>query len=124
MNHEQRHYLAQYLDVIDAETNEQIGYLGDISEQGLMFITELSVPTDAIKDVYIQNNIVSKDESQLSVKAKIKTLWEKPNINPKLLCIGCSILEIGAEDHQQLKALVETLSYGSDLEIHRTLKDN
>ena len=120
MNHEQRDYLAQYLDLIEITSKTHLGYVCDISEAGLMFITELVIPTNVVKDVYIQNKIISDDIPELFIRAKIKTLWEKPNINPKLLCIGCRILEIDTDDHQRLNDLASALSYDHNIEIHRT----
>lgn len=116
----ERNYLAQYLDLIDYETNEQLGYVGDISDKGLMFITDKSVSMDTIFDIRIENNVDSPEISKFSIKAKIKTLWQKPNINPALLCVGCSIIDIADAEHDYLKELVPMFSYDKAIEIHRT----
>ena len=119
----ERNYLAHYLDLVDAQTHQQLGYVGDVSETGLMFITQLSIPSNEVKDVYIEHKISSPDIPHCSIKAKIKTLWEKPNINSELHCIGCSILEISHEDQQRLKELVAMISFDSNFEIRRTKHD-
>jgi hypothetical protein len=119
--HSERNYLAQYLDLIDAQTHEQLGYVCDISEGGLMFATVLPVAIGEIKEVYIQNNLPTDGTLKLSIKAKIKTLWSKPNINRKISCFGCTILEMANEDYQRLNELVLHLRYDPDMEIRRTL---
>ncbi len=120
MTHEQRNYLAQYLYVIDANTNDIIGYLGDLSEHGLMFISQELIPLNVVRDVIIQNNIDAKDEQPLSVKATIKTIWRKPNINPEMFCIGCNLIEIDANERKQLDSLVSVVRFDNNIEIHRT----
>jgi hypothetical protein len=119
--HSDRNYLAQYLDLIDAQTHEQLGYVCDISDGGLMFATVLPVAIGEIKEVYIQNNLPTDDALKLSIRAVIKTLWSKPNINPQLSCFGCTVLEINAEDYQRLTKLLSHLCFNNDMEIRRTL---
>ncbi|CAG1021835.1 hypothetical protein DOJK_01275 [Patescibacteria group bacterium] len=123
MNHRKRTYLAQYLDLIDEQTNEQLGFIGDISDNGLMFITEKSISLNTIRDVRIENNVSSSEITQFSIKAQIKTLWEKPNLNPKLLCVGCFIIEIANNELQYLKKLMPMFSYDKNIEVHRTQHD-
>ena len=101
MSREPRNYLAQYLDIIETSTNKHLGYVADVSDGGLMFITDVSISENMIKDVVIQSKIISKDIPELSIKAKIKTQWERPSIDSKYLCIGCIILEIHADDQQR-----------------------
>ena len=120
MSREPRNYLSQYLDIIEISTNEHLGYVADVSDGGLMFITGVSIAENVIKDVVIQNKIVSEDIPELSITAKIKTQWQKPSIDSKYLCIGCIILEIDADDQQRLNELVTELSYNDDIQIHRT----
>ncbi len=120
MTHEHRNYLAQYLYILDADTLHIIGYLGDISEHGLMFISQELIPLDIVREIIIQNNISNEGEQPLSVKATIKTVWRRPNINPELYCTGCSLVEIDADGRKQLDNLVSEVMFDSDVEIHRT----
>lgn len=120
MTHEQRNYLAQYLYVLDADTHQIMGYLGDISEHGLMFISQELIALDEVRHIIIQNNITHEHEQPLSVKAAIKTVWRRPNINPELFCIGCSLIEIDTEGRKQLDRLVSTVMFDNNMEIHRT----
>ena len=124
MSHEERNYLAQFLHVKDAMTDETLGYLGDISEHGVMFITSEEVMIDDIKDIIIENNIVDGDEFAVSIKAKIKTIWKKPNINPEMTCIGCTLLEIDPKEREILENLVSKIKFGNEIEIHRTVSNS
>ncbi len=120
MAHEHRNYLSQYLYVKDEKADAVLGYLGDISEHGLMFITQLPVSVGATVDIVIENNIEGDGEIPLSARAKIKTVWKKPNLNPEMTCIGCALLEIDSEELKILKSLVSQIAFSQDVEIHRT----
>lgn len=117
MSHEKRNYLCQYLNILDQQTNKHIGSLADLSTEGLMFVSNQIIPINEIKDIYIENDM--KDEMQLFIKARIKVLWHKLNINPQMHCIGCKITAIDNNDYAKLETLVKSLSFDPDMEIHR-----
>lgn len=81
-----------------------------------MFITNQSIATNQIKDIYIVNDV---EDETITIKAKIVTVWIKPNINPQMNCIGCHFLEIDAENRRLLEKTGSKLCYESRIEVHR-----
>ena len=122
MPREERNYLAQYLSVIDANTSEMLGYLGDMSKHGLMFITTEPLEPEMIKIIRIENTITDEEQpAEISVKATIKILWNKPNLNPEMNCVGCAFLQIDDTGRELLENLVADIKFGNEVEIHRTI---
>ena len=119
MHDRDRHYLTQYLDIIDQPTNKTLGYLGDLSEKGLMFISQTSIPPEQIKDNHICINIDELEIKKQNINSKIKTHWVKPNINPDLFCIGCTFLEIAPSDKKQLDKLSAVFNFKNNITINR-----
>lgn len=120
MTRRTRNYLSQFLDVKDQHTYQQLGYLGDLSNEGLMFISPLNLTPNWIGDIYIENNVVEDDEAPVSVKAKIQALWIKPSLNPEMNCVGCKILEIDPDAKKRLHFVAHSFCFNPDLEVHRT----
>ena len=119
-NPNERIYLSQFLDVMDQQTDEQLGFLSDFSTGGMMFITNLPIALNEIKDIYIKDNI---EDHEIAIKAQIETIWSKPNLNRQMTCIGCRFLNIDAENRQLLEHLGKTLTFGSDVEIIREINE-
>ena len=80
MGHKNRDYLSQYLKVMDQHTNEQLGYLADLSKGGMMFVTNQRIPIDKVLDVLIILNELEEGSSKVSIQTQIKTVWIKPGI--------------------------------------------
>lgn len=122
MSREKRNYLAQYLLVRDATSGEELGYLGDISKNGFMFIAPAPLKPGQIKEILIENTLVEGEQTDaISVTATIETLWNKPNLNPEMTCVGCSLLQIDTGSRELLENLVSDIKFGNDVVIHRTV---
>ena len=119
MNQRNRNYLFQYLEVIDQLTNEKLGYLGDLSKGGIMFISNKPLPLNMNIDISIVVNDRNQGLPKEFIKMQIQICWIKPNINPDQFCIGCQISQINPIDEQNLKKLGDLLSFNSDVTINR-----
>ncbi|MCK4842042.1 MAG: PilZ domain-containing protein [Methylococcales bacterium] len=119
MSHKNRDYLSQYLKMTDQYTNEQLGYLADLSKGGMMFVTNQQIPINKVLDVCIEFNELEEGTSKTPIQAQIKTIWTKPNINPKMFCIGCKVVKIDSSDEQKLEMIGNSLGFDDDVEIKR-----
>lgn len=117
MKHNDRNYLFQYLDVRDQHTNEQIGYLGDVSDDGLMFVTHTPPAVNETLDIYI--NYKKENAETEKIKVKIQVRWVKPNVNPEMHCVGCLVLDLNRKAGILLKNMAESISFDPELEIKR-----
>ncbi|EIJ42398.1 PilZ domain-containing protein [Beggiatoa alba B18LD] len=114
-----RRHLFLYLDVINRKNNELLGYLGDISEQGLMFISQLNINPDQLLDIRIEmpENVQYIDKPYLDIQ--VKTRWSEPNINPQLNCIGCQFVEFDKKDLPLIHQITDLLTFDEGFEIKR-----
>ena len=82
-----RRHIIMYLNIVDAQTDAEIGWLGDLSENGIMIISETKLPTDG--EMHIKLKLpASKSFSQKFAELYIELLWSKPDRNPKYHCQG------------------------------------
>lgn len=118
--HNERIYLYQYLDVIDTQTNQLLGYLSDISIEGLTFISQYPVVEKTVKTICIHNTVINQP---CLIQATIETLWIKPNINPLWCCIGCRFSSIDAYNRKLLKQVGLALCFPKGMVICREKQD-
>ena len=125
MKHKNREYLSQYLNVFDQKTNEQVGYLADISKKGMMFVTHFPSKENKILNIYILLDYEKVGILNGLIKVQIQTCWIRPNINREIYCIGCKILNIDQEAEKMLEEAANYLGFelGSDVEIRRVCHD-
>jgi hypothetical protein len=119
--HQHRAPLILYLDVFDNDNGRLMGYLGDISRDGLMFISRERVPLQQQFNLRIEvPELEGEPEQMLYLSAE--TRWYKPNINPEWECIGCHIVSITSDHMRLLDKIVAHLCFGEDVEVHRVAR--
>ncbi len=105
----QRQHLLYYGRIYDERMHEQLGYLIDITETGMMMLSERSFEVDKMQSVRIEvTDDLSTDKSYLTLK--VKSIWCKPDINPENFNVGFEILQPTEEERQIIKRIVK--SYG------------
>lgn len=114
----QRTPLMIYLDVRDASNGEMLGHLGDISETGMMLITNLPIQLGTEYEICIDLPDTLPIQRE-TLRARIGTLWQKPNINPAQHCIGCHFIDFPDDEIPDLRILGDHLGFSMDIEIHR-----
>jgi len=109
-----RTQLLEYLDVLDRDSGEHIGYLGDISTSGLMFLsrqqwtvgdrlrTRITLEDEQAALLH-KAGAVSRFSGQL-IDCEVEVRWMKPNINAHFQCIGCVFIQV---DPAQLPLIEE-----------------
>jgi hypothetical protein len=94
-----RTQLLEYLDVLDRDGGEHIGYLGDISSGGLMFLSRrswavgdrlrLRITLEDEQAALLHDEGAESRFSGQNIDCEVEARWIKPNINPQFQCIGC-----------------------------------
>jgi c-di-GMP-binding flagellar brake protein YcgR len=107
-NHSSRKHLCLYLEIIDRHSHELIGNLLDISNEGMMFITDKPIPPKQLKDVRIKLPDFEEFPKK-SIDVILETRWTKPDVNPNLHRVGCHFLKITPADLKLIKRAVEEL---------------
>lgn len=107
--HLERKSLFLYLDVLNRETNALLGHLGDISEGGMMLITERSLSNSQLLKIRIK---LPEDEGlppHLDLDVDIR--WIKPDANPALHCVGCHFEKTSDDDITTIRKIEALLEF-------------
>jgi hypothetical protein len=105
-----RKHLLFYLKVVNQHTKELLGYLGDISKDGIMILAEKPILFNKIKDISIQ--LPDFEEfSKKSIEACVEIRWMKADANPNLHCIGCHFTRMEPTDLPIIEQVEEILGF-------------
>ena len=107
----ERHQLRYFLQVFNRVTDKPIGYLGNVSCDGLMLISELPMMVDA--DFELRLKIPGADDTFHAVDLTATCLWSREDINPQRYDSGFSVLQAPAEYGQLIKLLLRYFSFDS-----------
>jgi len=100
-----RREIMFYSRVFDRKTGKQLGYLGNLTTDGLMIISEEPVEAETQFDLRIEvpEDIYPKNDIALCGKS----LWCDADIDPKFFNIGFQILSIEQQDLDLIETVVK-----------------
>lgn len=102
----ERRKVFYYLLVENLENNQPLGRLGDISEQGVMLLSSHALPLETRFEVAVHLPQTSSFLEK-TLELTVETRWQKQDVNPDILCIGCQLIEAGKEKEDVLEKLIE-----------------
>jgi len=105
----ERHQLPCFLQVFNRLTDKPIGYLGNVSEQGLMLISQLPMMVDV--DFELRLKIPGADDTFHVIDITATCLWSHEDINPQHYDSGFSVLEAPEEYGQLINVLLQYFSF-------------
>lgn len=108
--HKPRSQLTSYLDVIDPISAQIMGYLGDVSKEGMMILTEQAVSLHDVHELALRMPQQASFHKQwVTVKAEVR--WIRENaFNPHLRRVGFRFLHVAPEDVPLLEILAHSLA--------------
>ncbi len=113
-NDEQRRFdrkqLFYYLKVYHQNANELVGYLGDISTEGLMIFTKQAILQDS--DFKFIINLDEELEMNEKLMIEARSVWQEKDANPEYFIIGFKFIDIDQENLDLVKYLIK--KYGFD----------
>ncbi len=113
-NDEQRRFdrkqLFYYLKVYHQTTNELVGYLGDISTEGLMIFSKQTVSLNS--DYKFTINLDEELEMNDKLIVEARSLWQEKDANPEYFIIGFKYIDMDQENLDLVKYLIK--KYGFD----------
>jgi hypothetical protein len=104
-----RHQLPCFLQVFNRLTDKPIGYLGNLSEQGLMLISQLPMMVDV--EFELRLKIPGPEGEVHAVDLTATCLWCHEDINPKHYDSGFRISQAPAEYGEVINALLSYFSF-------------
>jgi len=108
---QQRWNLVQYLRVIKAETNETIGHLVDVTTEGMMLISENSIPLHQTFNLRME--IPTEDNIPQMIALTAESLWTKKDVNPAFHDTGFRLINPSKRAISAISRLIEELAFDS-----------
>lgn len=105
----ERHQLKSFLQVFNRLTDKPIGFLGNVSENGLMLISQLPMMIDA--DFELRLKIPGAEGEFQAVDLTARCLWSHEDINPQHYDSGFSVVQASDEYGQLISALLSYFSF-------------
>jgi len=106
-----RIHLIYYLRLFDNETNIQVGHLVDITTEGIMMISEESMPMgkDISFKMHLPGIITGRDE----INFRARCLWCRKDFNPDFFVSGYAIEKISPKEIKTITALINQYGFKS-----------
>jgi len=106
-----RRHIMFYSRVFDRKTGQLLGYLGNITGEGVMLISEL--PID-VQNIYLLRLDLPDDMySKPILNLKAKSVWCKPDIDPNFYTTGFQLLEANDEDLEIIEQIIDDYGFRS-----------
>lgn len=87
----ERHQLSCFLKVFNRLTDKPIGYLGNVSKDGLMLISQLPMMIDVAFELSLK--IPTADGDFQAIDLTATCLWSHEDVNPQHYDSGFSVVE-------------------------------
>lgn len=107
----ERHQLACFLEVFNGLNDKPIGFLGNVSENGLMLISQLPLMIGASFDLYLK--IPCDDGLQQDIRLTARCLWCHEDVTPQHFDAGFSLQWASPEYGSLVSALQQYFCFYS-----------
>lgn len=105
----ERHQLPYFLRVFNSVTDKPLGYIGNVSEDGLMLISHLPMMVGAVFDLCLKIPAIDGPAQVIDLRARC--LWCHEDATPRHYDAGFAVLRAPAEYGQLVGALQRYFSF-------------
>ncbi|OUD12332.1 hypothetical protein [Thioflexithrix psekupsensis] len=106
-----RKNLPFYLEIYNQHSGELLGYLGDISAEQIVILSDHALPLDQVIDLNIRLPDL-EEFTEAGLEVRVETQWDSPDADPKWHCTGCLLVDIAPEDEPIIDQIQEALEIG------------
>ncbi len=104
-----RRHLIYYLQVVDADTNNPLGFLADITEEGLMLVSEKRLP--AGQKIKLKMKLPDNRFDERFLLFTAETVWCRQDVNEELYDIGFKIFDLPLEKRLLIEDMVKAIGF-------------
>ncbi|MBT3315857.1 MAG: hypothetical protein HN390_14715 [Anaerolineae bacterium] len=105
-----RKYLMAYSSVYEQSTGKMLGYLSDLTLEGLMVIGKEKLEIGKETEIRIDlPEIPAFEENQLQIGVRI--IWVQPDLDPRLNNIGFNFIELPEEQKPIISEMIEIYEF-------------
>jgi len=110
-NRTSRHFLDRLFSVYQIDTNQQIGYLQNISAEGALIVSETNFKQD--QKIHLKLNIEDQDEEIKNVDFEVICKWTKEGSYKGLFEIGFKFIDNNSYLQEGINYLIKRFSFAS-----------
>ena len=101
--------LVQFLRVVKAENNETLGHLVDVTTEGMMLISEQSIPLHQVFN--LRMDIPNEHDIPQTIALTAESLWTKKDVNPSFHDTGFRLINPSKRTIAAITNLIEELKF-------------
>lgn len=105
----ERRHLVFYLRVFDGMSSRVIGHIADISQQGLMVISDDPIAVNENYRLRLRLPAELGDREEILINGTSR--WCKPDVNPDFYITGFQLYDLSEDIEKYLLKLVEEFSF-------------
>jgi len=105
-----RKYLMAYSNIYEQSTGKPLGYLCDLTLDGLMVISRENLEINKEIELNIElPEISSITEKNLKIKGRVA--WSRPDLDPRLMNIGIQLVDLAEDKKNIITKIIETYQF-------------
>ena len=104
-----RRHLVYYLEVHDAESDELIGNLVDITTRGCKIVSKEPIPKG--KTFTLRLTLPDDFYTKKELVFEAKSVWSANDINPDFYDTGFEVPRLGLEERKVIRRLIERVGF-------------
>jgi len=108
---QQRWNLVRHLRVVKAENNQTVGHLVDVTTEGMMLISEDSIPLNQTYNLRME--IPTDENIPQMIALTAESLWTKKDVNPTFHDTGFRLINPSKRAINAITRLIEELQFES-----------
>lgn len=104
-----RRHLIYYLHVLERSSGEHVGYLVDITTNGIMIMSENPVAPGTLLELKIL--VATEMSARHYLNFDARAVHCEPSINGNTYDIGCELLHLSAADFYEIEMIIDQLGF-------------
>ena len=101
--------LIYYLEIYDNRTDRQLGYLVDITQAGLMMISEEEIP--AGEEFHLRMLLPETTYGKKAISFNANSRWTQKDVNPAFFASGYQFIDIGPVERKTISSLMDNFAF-------------
>lgn len=104
-----RHHLIFYLKVYDVQSGEQLGFLGDITIEGMMVMSKERIEIGQVYEIEVRNQSGLSQEQ--TVRCHARSVWCQTDVNPEYYATGFQFDSVPPDSEHAIRALIREIGF-------------
>ena len=105
----QRRHLIYYLRVFEVESEKILGHLVDVTQDGVMLISEEAIPIGVV--FHLKMSLPMEYAGKPYLEFDAKSLWSARDINPDFINTGFTLLNIEQDEKDVINQIISDYGF-------------